>query len=152
MHITETLLVFHVLSAATWIGASFYNAFLGPRFAAAGGPAAVAWIKAVGEAALKFFMPAAVLTLLTGIGLVLSDDAFDWGDLFVSIGLAVVIVGALIASFALSPATRAALAAVESGDFAAAGAAGRRAANWGRAISLLLVVAVVVMVLKTGAG
>ena len=148
---TETLLILHILSAATWIGAGFYNAFLGPRFAAEGGPAAVAWIKAVGDASLKFFMPAAIFTLLTGIGLVLSDDAFGWSDLFVNIGLAVVIVGALIASLALAPATKQALAAVESGDFPAAGAAGKRAAVWGRVISILLVGAVIVMVLKTGA-
>jgi len=73
----ETLLILHILSAAAWIGAGFYNAFLGPS-------------------------------------------------------------------------AKTSVAAIEAGDFAAAGAAGKKAAMWGRILAVLLVVALVVMVLKTG--
>jgi len=148
----ETLLILHVLSAAAWIGAGFYNAFLGPRFVAAGGVAAATWVKVLNEATVKYYMPVGILTLLTGIGTLLTSEAYGWGDAFVSIGLAVVISGALIGAIVLGPATKQAIASIEAGDFPAAAAAGKKAANWGRILSALLVVAVVVMVLKTGAG
>lgn len=149
---TETLLILHILGAALWLGASTYNWFLGPRFVADGGPAVGAWVRIVGEASTRFFMPAAILTLLTGIGLVATNEAWGWGDVFVTVGFVVVIAGALIASFILSPATKDALSAMESGDFPAAATAGRRSAMWGRVITALLVVALIFMVLKTGAG
>jgi hypothetical protein len=44
------------------------------------------------------------------------------------------------------------VAALESGDRATAAAEGKRAAIWGLVTSVMLIVAVVVMVLKTGAG
>ena len=146
----ETLLILHVLSAASWIGAGFYNAFLGPRIAGAGGDASLAWARAFGDATVKYFMPVGILTLLTGAGLVLVNDAYGWGDLFVNIGLAVVIAGSLIGAFVLGPSAKASVTAIEAGDFAAAGAAGKKAAIWGRILAGLLVVALVVMVLKTG--
>lgn len=146
----ETLLILHVLSAAAWIGAGFYNAFLGPRIGGAGGDASLAWANALGDAAVKYFMPVGILTLLTGVSLVLVNDAYGWGDLFVNIGLAVVIAGALIGALGLGPSAKAAVAAIEASDFPAAGAAGRKGAAWGRVIVVLLTVAVVVMVLKTG--
>ena len=74
----------------------------------------------------------------------------DGDDLFVNIGLAVVIAGALIGALGLGPSAKAAVAAIEASDFPAAGAAGRKGAAWGRVIVVLLTVAVVVMVLKTG--
>lgn len=149
---TETLLILHILGAATWLGAGIYNSFLGPRFVAAGGPAAGAWVRIVGEASTRFFMPAAILTLLTGIGLVATNDAWGWGDLFVTVGFVAVIAGAVIASVVLGPATKEAVAAMEAGDIPTAAAAGQRAAMWGRVITVLLLVALVFMVLKTGAA
>ncbi len=56
----ETLKILHVLSVAAWIGAGFYNAFLGPRIAGAGGNASLAWVRGLSDAAVKYFMPAGV--------------------------------------------------------------------------------------------
>ncbi len=58
---SDTPLIVHILSAATWIGGSFLLGFAGPRMGKAGGPAAGAWIGVVLEAVTKFFIPAAVL-------------------------------------------------------------------------------------------
>ena len=91
--VTETLLVIHVLAAAAWLGGGFLNGFVGPRMAKAGGDAAIGWMRVLVEAAGKFFLPAALVVLLSGILLVTFDDAYDWSMAFVGIGLAVAVIG-----------------------------------------------------------
>ena len=89
---TELLLVIHILSAAAWIGGAFLSGFVAPRLARSGVEGAtLAWARVAAEAGAKYFNPAGILTALSGIGLVVTSDVYDWGDAFVSIGLAVVI-------------------------------------------------------------
>jgi hypothetical protein len=149
---TETLLVLHILLAAAWLGAGFFIAFLGPRFAAAGGESAGTWLKALSAAGMKYFMPVGILTLLTGVGIVLSNDAYDWSDLFVTIGLSVIVITTLMGALINGPQGKAAEEAIDAGDFAGAGAAGKKLAMSGRIITALLIISVVMMVLKTGAA
>jgi hypothetical protein len=101
---------------------------------------------------MKYFNPVGILTALSGVGLVLTSDIYDWSDTFVSIGLGVVIAAGLIGAFVHRPGADKMITALESGDRATAAAEGKRAAIWGVVTSVLLIVAVVVMVLKTGAG
>jgi uncharacterized membrane protein len=150
--VNEFLLILHVLAVAAWIGAGIYNVFLGPRFAAAGGEAAKAWTATLSAAMTKYFMPAGIATLVTGVLIVLVNDAYGWSDAFVSIGIATIVITTLIGQFVLGPAVKTALIAIAAGDFPAAAAAGRKGAQWGRIITVLLIVTVVFMVLKTGAG
>ena len=83
------------------------------------------------EAARKYFTPAGVLTLLSGIGLVLANQSFSFADPFVITGLVVVVITLGIVGAVLTPAARAALTSAEAGDFSAAGANGRKAARAG---------------------
>jgi len=147
--LTDALLILHVLLAAAWLGAGFYSGFLGPRFVAAGGESAGTWIKSVAAAGTRYFMPIGILTLLTGVGLVLSNDAYDWSDLFVTIGLGAIVITTLMGAVINGPQGKTATAAVDASDFAAAGAAGKKLAMSGRIITLILVITVVFMVLKT---
>jgi hypothetical protein len=150
---TELLLVIHILSAAAWIGGAFLSGFVAPRLARSGVEGAtLAWARVAAEAGAKYFNPAGILTALSGIGLVVTSDVYDWGDAFVSIGLAVVIASALIGAIVHRPGAAKTIAALESGDRVTAAAEGKRAAIWGAVTSVLLIVAVVVMVLKTGAS
>lgn len=150
---TELLLVIHVLSAAAWIGGAFLSGFVAPRLARSGiDGAPLAWARVAGEASAKYFNPAGILTALSGIGLVLTSEVYDWSDTFVSIGLGVVIATALIGALAHRPGGAKMISALESGDQATAAEEGKRAAIWGAVTSVLLIVAVVVMVLKTGSG
>ena len=100
----------------------------------------------------RYFNPAGLLTALSGIGLVVASDAYDWSDTFVSIGIAVVIAAGLIGALVHRPGGERIITALESGDRAAAARDGKKAAIWGAVTIVLLIVAVVVMVLKTGAG
>jgi hypothetical protein len=147
--VTETLLILHILLAAAWLGAGFYSGFLGPRFIAAGGESAGTWIKSVAAAGTRYFMPIGILTLLTGVGLVLSNDAHEWSDLFVTIGLSAIVITTLMGAIINGPQGKVATKAVDAGDFATAGAAGRKLVMSGRFITVILVVTVVFMVLKT---
>lgn len=148
---TETLLVIHVLAAAAWLGGGFLSGFTGPRMAKAGGEAAIGWMRVLVEAAGKFFLPAAIVVLLSGILMVTFDDAYDWSAAFVGIGLAVAVIGIVLAWFVLRPATQRALAAASAGDFQTAAANGRRAGMAGQIIGILLVLTEIAMVLRLGA-
>jgi hypothetical protein len=148
---TETLLVIHILAAGAWIGGGLLNGYVGPKMAAAGGPVAIQWLKVGIKAGARFFIPAGLLTGISGVTLVLVDDAYDWSDGFVGIGLAIVTIALGLALWVLLPAARGALAAAESGDFPAVAPKARRAALTGRVTVILLILAEIAMVLRLGA-
>ena len=150
---TEFLLIIHILSAAAWIGGGLLSGFVAPRLARSGIEGApLAWARVAAEAGAKYFNPAGILTALSGVGLVLTSDIYDWSDTFISIGLGVVIAAGLIGALVHRPGAGKVIAALECEDRATAAAEGKRAAIWGVVTSVLLILAVVVMVLKTGAG
>ena len=148
----EFLLIVHILAAATWIGAGVLTGFVGSRMAKEGGSAALGWARVSREAGLKVFNPAGGLTAVSGILLVVFGDVYDWSDTFVSIGLTVVVIAAIIGGVVHRPDDDRMVAALESADYGTAAAIGKRAAIWGAVTIALLIVTVSVMVLKTGAG
>jgi hypothetical protein len=119
--------------------------------AKAGGETALNWITNSIEAASRYFIPAGVVTLLSGIGLVLSDDAYDFSMAFVGIGIGVGVVALILAFSVLRPSAVKALAAMRAGDFATVGVNAKRAALSGRVIVILLVLTEIAMVLRLGA-
>jgi hypothetical protein len=119
--------------------------------AKAGGEAAIGWLRVLTDAAAKFFLPAAVVVLLSGILLVTVDDAYDWSAPFVGIGIAVAVIGIILAWFVLRPAAQRALVAASSGDFQTAAANGKRAGMVGQILGILLVLTEIAMVLRLGA-
>jgi hypothetical protein len=148
----EFLLVAHVLSAAAWLGGSLLTGFVGPRMAQAGAEASLGWARVAVQAGARYFNPVGILTALSGIGLVVVSDQYGWADTFVSIGLGVVLAAAVIGAAVFTPGGRRIVTALESGNFADAAGEGKKTAIWGVVISALLIVAVIVMVLKTGSG
>ncbi|MDP9494369.1 MAG: hypothetical protein M3P87_03930 [Actinomycetota bacterium] len=148
----EFLLIVHVLAAATWVGAGVLSGFVGSHIAREGGAAALGWARVSKEAGLKVFNPAGLLTAVSGILLVVSSDIYDWADTFVTVGLAVVVLTGVIGGVVHRPDSDRLITALESADHQTAAAIGKRAAIWGAVTLALLIVAVSVMVLKTGAG
>jgi uncharacterized membrane protein len=90
----EFLLIVHILSAAAWIGGGLFALTSFPKLASQVGVKEVGHLdESVGS---RFFGIAIVLLLLSGIGLVLTSDAFGWSDAFVLTGIGVIVVeGAL---------------------------------------------------------
>lgn len=126
--------------------------FAGPRMAKAGGPAAGAWLGVAADAARKFYMPAAIVVLLSGSFLVETNDAWGWSDAFIWIGVVIVLAALVIGLVVNKPAVEAAREKAASGDMEGAAASARKAANGGTIILLLLVVAEILMVTRFGSG
>ncbi|MBK5267155.1 MAG: hypothetical protein JJE47_06945 [Acidimicrobiia bacterium] len=112
------LLWIHILAAAVWIGAATAVVYLAPSMAQnaiTGQVFATEWV-AMGR---KLFTPAAIVSLATGIGLVV-DGTTSFSAGFVSIGFLMVIVGAAVGIRVNAPAGRQIAAAHESGAETAA--------------------------------
>ena len=82
----DGLLVLHILSAAAWIGGGLYSWYAFTRLARAGSEAGDS-VPVLTRTADRYFGPAAGLTLLSGIVLVLTVDPWGWTDTFVLVGL-----------------------------------------------------------------
>jgi len=148
----ETLLAIHILSSGVWIGTGVFFMYAGPRFRGIGGPAVVGWIKVALSAIPRFISPAAILTVLSGVVLVLVEEEWDWADAFVWIGLAIFLVVLGIGVLWNAPNMRRALAALEAKEMPAVGAAMKRVSVGGLLMVALLVVAEFAMVFRIGAG
>jgi hypothetical protein len=145
------LLVVHVLSVIVWLGAGIGATYIGSRMLAPGGTVALTWLRVSERMGPRLYGPASGLTLLSGIGLVLTSDAYGFGSLFVVLGLAVWVLVAIGNGAIAGPREKRALEAVEAGD----DQTGRELMsqmNWFVAVEYALLVAVVIaMVYRWGA-
>lgn len=146
----EALLAVHILSAAAWIGTAVFFGYAGPRFRDIGGPAVAGWIRVAIGSIPRFVTPVALLTVLTGVTLVLVEDEWGWGDAFVWVGLGVFVVVLAIGIWWNVPNMRRALTALEAQDFPSVAAAMRRVASAGLLIVALLFFAEFAMVYRLG--
>lgn len=148
----DVLLSIHIIAVALWLGGSVMNGVVNAKLAATGDIAANARLARV-ETNLgqQFYMPASILTLLSGIGLVLvSDGAYSFGDLWVSVGFLSIIVAAVLGPVKFLPLSREIADAYEAGEAERAGAASQQIAMWSTVNTVLIVVALVLMVYKPG--
>lgn len=146
MSLREVLLVVHIAAAASWFGANIIQA-LAPSMMAKQGPAAAAgWYRTASGLSKKLYMPASILVLITGIWMVLIVEAFEFGSLFVTIGFAMVVIGAILGIVVFDPGSRAAAEAIESGDQPRIKAAVSKIAMWGTVDTLLLLFTITAMV------
>ncbi len=148
----EILLAIHILSAAAWIGTALFFGYAGPRFRHIGGPAVTGWIQVALGSIPRFIAPAAVLTLLSGLGLVMVAEEWGFDDGFVWIGVVVFVVVLGLGLGWNAPNLRQALAALEDGDMPTVAASMKKVANAGIVIVLLLFFAEFAMVFRFWAG
>lgn len=147
----EVLLILHILGAGAWFGGNAVQLLVNPRVGRSGPSVAAHWLRTTVRMGTHLYTPAAVLLLLTGVGLVLvSDGVYEFSDIFVSIGFLVVIVGAALGMAVFGPTGRRAADAYESGATDEARASERRLAGFGSLDTVLVVLAIVVMVLRLG--
>jgi hypothetical protein len=104
------------------------------------------------DAVTRFFIPAAVLTLASGLLIVTTQEPWDWSDAFVGIGIAAVVIAVSIAVFNNVPSLRRMLASAQAGDMTTVAANARRVMVGGVLISLILIGTEFAMVLRIGAG
>ena len=142
----EVLLLFHILGAAAWIGGGIYSwagytRLLRSDFA--GGS-----IPTLDRVSQWYFGPAAGVTLISGVLLVFTQEAWGWGDGFVLIGLGAFLFSAIWQGLVGSKVEKRVAAAAEGGeDLDGAVAAFNRNATVDVAV---LVIVVWAMVSKLG--
>jgi len=112
---TNVVLWLHIVAAGAWIGTNVVRA-VAPPLLADGGPLVKAtWARTVAGFSRRIYNPAAVVLLLTGIELVRSLN-YSYGNLFVLIGIGMVIVGGALGGMVFAPSGRSLADAVEAGD------------------------------------
>jgi uncharacterized membrane protein len=151
MELRDVLLILHIAGAGAWLGANIVQA-MAPSLAAKQGPAAQAgWYRIAARLSSRLYMPAAILILITGVWMVLLSDAYGFGTLFVTIGLAMIIIGAILGILVFDRGSERAATAIETGDQAAIRSATGRLAGFGVLDTVLLLFTITVMVLRLGA-
>jgi hypothetical protein len=83
--------------------------------------------------------------------MVLLSDAYGFGTLFVTIGLAMIIIGALLGILVFDRGSQQAATAIEAGEQAAIRSATGRLAGFGVLDTVLLLFTITAMVLRLGA-
>lgn len=145
------LLTLHIIAAGVWIGANVVQFVTTNRLAAQGGVPAATWMETVTWWGRVVYSPAAVLLLITGVGLVIDSTFYEFSNTFVSIGFAAIIAGAAIGITQIGKGSERAAAAFNAGDDAAGRAAIAKYIPWAIVDSLIILVAVIAMVAKWGA-
>jgi hypothetical protein len=148
VNVRDGLLFLHIVGVAGWLGGGMYAFFthsaLVTMDTAAAGPA-LQRLKKVED---RFFGPVSGLVLLSGIGLVITSEAFGWGDAFVLIGLGAFVLSAILAATVGKRSSERLAEATSTGtDVGAALKTWRRGTVWD-----LLILAVVIwaMIAKLG--
>ena len=146
----DVLLIIHILAGATWIGGSMTARFMGGELRRAGHDAGSGFAAAFQKMRKVYYPPAAIVILLTGILLVLDSEVHGFDDVFVALGIAVVLAGAFLGIRVFDPIVERAQEAHADGDDVALDRIYRRFNAFGTLDIALLAFAVVVMVLKPG--
>jgi uncharacterized membrane protein len=146
----DAVLVIHVLAAATWFGANVTQVVVTPRMERVGGAAAAEWMRSTVLMGTRLYTPAAILSLITGIVLVLDRD-YSFGSLFVTLGFITVIVGAVVGIRVFGPVGEERAAAYDSGDQSGIERTGNKLRMFGLLDTVLLVVTITAMVTTWGA-
>lgn len=144
----DILLILHIVGAGTWLGANVVQAVVPPAAAKVGSATLAGWYRLTSMLARRLYIPAALVILITGVLLVMNSDAYGFGSTFVTIGFAMLVVGAILGSVVFGPGGEAAAAAVESEDESMIRRAVAKLTTWGLVDTLLLLFTIAVMVLK----
>jgi uncharacterized membrane protein len=146
----QFVLWIHILAAAAWFGGGVATRIGDQVFASEPDASRAGWYRLVLRLGLVLYTPAAVVVLITGVLLVTGNEAYGFGSTFVSIGFLAVIVGAGLGMAVYGPRSRAASAALESGDASGAAAAITRMKQAGLLELGLLAITIASMVWKWG--
>jgi hypothetical protein len=137
-----------VAGVGTWLGANVVQAFVPPYAARSGNATLGWWYKTTAVMVGRLYVPAAIVILVTGIFLVLENESYGFGSTFVTIGLGMIVVGAILGMVVFGPSSEAAAAAAVADDEPGLLRAAGRIARYGIIDTLLLLFTITVMVLR----
>lgn len=140
----------HIAAVGAWFGANVMQAVVPTQAAKLSVETTAGWYRVAGQLSKKLYTPVAIIILLTGVGMVLNNEAYGFGTLFVTIGFGTIVIGALIGIFILDPGATVAAEAIEGGDPGKIKAAVTRLARFGTIDTLLVLFTITAMVLRLG--
>ena len=146
----EWLLFLHILAAMIWLGGLVALAAFGARVLSGDGETVARFVGSLRVIGPTVLAPSSVLVVALGIWMVIDNDAWDFGQTWVWLALALVAAAVLVGAAFLSRYALAAGRAVDAGDDAGAVRQLRRWALGIATIVLLLVVTTWDMVFKPG--
>jgi hypothetical protein len=146
----NVLLVIHIAAAGAWLGASVTQMVVAPMLTRQSAEVASAWMTASMSLAKRLYPIAGGVVFAAGIALVLVSDIYGFSDVFVGIGIVVVVLGGILGTRVFGPAAAQAADAYGSGDTTAGRAASTKIARFGLLDVVLLLVAITAMVAKWG--
>ena len=148
---SEFWVFLHVVGAITWVGGGIAIQAFGVLTKRAADPAkTVFFARNVGWVVLRVFLPAAILVLVSGVGLV-ETIGWDWGEPFIVSGLLLWALVSLVAFGFLAQALgRAALRLETEGPSPALGLHLRNLVWLSRALLAVLLLIVFLMTVKPG--
>lgn len=148
MTLSELLLIVHIAGAGVWLGANVLQAVV-PRMAAKQGDEAVAgWYRVAAKLGNRVYVPASVLILITGILLVVQIDAYGFGTRFVTVGFAMIVIGAVLGVVVFEKTSNLAADAIEARDEGVVRAAVTKLAGFGALDTALLLLTITAMVTR----
>lgn len=150
---TRILEFLHVLFAVVWVGGGAMLQVLLWRSKQAG-PESVAEFNRQAEwTSQRVFMPASFAVLIFGIATVIAGD-YDWGDLWISLGILGYLISAINGMAILGPTAKKmkALVAERGPNDPVAAHMARRMDLAGRIDLVVLIAVIFVMVVKPGLG
>lgn len=131
-----------------WLGTNVVQAVV-PRMAANHGTLALAgWYRVAAKLGNRVYVPASLLILVTGILLVLRADEYGFGTRFVTVGFAMIVIGAVLGVVVFERTSNVAAEAIESGDEGRLGSAFGKLAGFGALDTLLLLLTITAMVTR----
>ena len=146
----QFILWIHILAAASWFGGAVATQIGGQVITSEPDTVRAGWYRLILRLGQILYTPAAVVVLITGVLLVTGSEAYGFGSTFVSIGFLAVIVGAGLGMGLYGPRSRAASAALDSGDTNGAAVAISRIRQAGLLELGLLAITIASMVWKWG--
>lgn len=145
----DVLLFLHIAGGAGWIGGGLFGMFAYPAVARSEPPTGARILEGFEKWGSAYFGVTSGLVLLSGVGLVLTSDAFGWGDTFVLIGLGAFLVSGIVQSTVGKKANERLAAAAETGTELPAAVSSWR--QIGMIDLVILFVVVWAMITKLGA-
>lgn len=147
----DILQTIHVLAAVVWVGGAVFHVFASGQLAGATPETSLWWAEIGERAGQRYYMPASILVLLAGIGMVLVGD-LSWGEPVVSVGFGGIVVSAIIGAVFITRASEALVAELtsERPDAGRLASLGRRIRSLSLLDTAVLAIVIWVMVVRPG--
>ena len=114
MSLYEFLLFVHIGAAAIWVGGSFFLQIWGTVVSRTNDAVRIAsFAHDAGHLGERVFIPATIVILLAGIGLMI-EGSWDWGQLWVVFGLAAFAASFLVGLLVIAPLSKKIAVTVEA--------------------------------------